>query len=80
MKKILKLFVAALLTTVVLSSARLFAKDWGAKESFAVVNPVVRSELTKFQSLSGEWDFTTENAVSFRLNVGDGTWGDSVRA
>ena len=51
------------------------AKDWGAPESFAVVNPVERSVFAKVQSLSGEWNFMTERPESYRLGVGDGVWG-----
>ena len=51
------------------------AKDWGAPESFAVVNPVVRSPLSQTISLSGEWGFTNERAELYRLGVGHGVWG-----
>jgi hypothetical protein len=54
------------------------AKDWGAQESFAVVNPVVRSPLCQTISLSGEWGFTNERAEFYRLGVGDGVWGKFV--
>ncbi len=63
----LALFVAPLATSR--------AKDWGAKESFAVVNPVARSEYAQVLSLSGEWSFTNQASQNYRLGVGEGVWG-----
>lgn len=55
------------------------ARDWGAKERFAVVNPVVRSELSDVVDLSGEWDFTTESAIFYRLGASGGLWSPDAR-
>ncbi len=71
------LFLAALAVAASAFAAgrnAIFAKDWGAPPSFAVVNPVVRSPLADVVSLSGEWDFL-QDARRFRLSVGEGIWG-----
>ncbi len=68
--------VAFALATLVLSGRfiQTRAEDWGVPESFAVVNPVVRSEYADVLSLDGKWDFTTSNAFSFQLALGGGVW------
>ena len=71
------LFLAALAVAASAFAAgrnAIFAKDWGAPPSFAVVNPVVRSPLADVVSLSGEWDFL-QDGRRFRLSVGEGIWG-----
>ena len=40
-------FVSALISSVA------FGRDWGAEERFAVVNPIVRSELADVLDISG---------------------------
>ncbi|MBQ9875170.1 MAG: hypothetical protein IJM30_11990 [Thermoguttaceae bacterium] len=64
--------IFALATSLALGSD---AKDWGSPESFAVVNPVVKSDFCKTISLSGEWSFMTERPETYRLSVGEGVWG-----
>lgn len=54
------------------------AKDWGAPESFAVVNPVVKSQYAQTISLSGEWSFTNDFPERYRLGVGGGLWGPQL--
>ena len=77
MKRLTSLFfLAALTLTSALASLNALARDWGAKEQFAVVNPIVRSDLAEVIDISGEWDFTTERAILYRLGVGDGVWGN----
>ena len=63
-------FMSALISSVA------FGRDWGAEERFAVVNPIVRSELADVLDISGEWDFKTDNAIAYRLGVGHGVWGN----
>ena len=67
-------FLATLLFTAVILPAVSNAEDWGAAESFAVVNPVVRSEYSDVISLDGEWDFVAEGAFTHQLALGGGVW------
>lgn len=69
-------FCAALLLTPSAQTQGSEAKDWGAQESFAVVNPVVRSQYAQTLSLSGEWGFNVDSPESYRLGVGEGVWGN----
>ena len=42
-----------------LGAGTLYSAEWGAEGTTAVVNPPVRSPLEVYQSLSGEWEFST---------------------
>ena len=66
--------IALLAATLTNVAGALWARDWGARENFAVVNPIVRSENAKVISLSGTWDFSTENPFAYQLGVGEGLW------
>ena len=66
--------IGALLASCAMLVNVAFSEDWGAKESFAVVNPVARSEFSDVVSLAGDWDFVTDNAIVYRLSVGQGVW------
>ena len=57
--------IALLAATLANVAGALWARDWGARENFAVVNPIVRSENAKVMSLSGTWDFSTENPFAY---------------
>ena len=74
-----KRFICSLMTTLAVVAAAnvATAEDWGVTERPAVVNPVVRSQYADVVDLSGEWDFTNDQAVLFRLGVGDGVWGSA---
>ena len=79
MKNTFRLIVALIALNVCFAAARRVsasdAKDWGSPESFAVVNPAVRSPLSQTISLSGEWEFLNDKAEFYRLSVGHGIWG-----
>lgn len=63
--------VICILTTILRGEE---TTQWGQPSSPAVVNPVVRSDLSKTISLDGEWDFSTQNAWQYRLCVGETAW------
>lgn len=67
----------ALLAAFLSPGVAAVAEDWGAPESFAVVNPVVRSPYADAISLAGKWDFSAANAIFQRLALpkDDHLWG-----
>lgn len=51
---------------------------WGKKTSPAVVNPVVRSELSDYISLDGTWDFYNSDAWWGYLRTEGTAWCDGI--
>ncbi len=70
--KIILLMFLWTITTVVISSE---TGPWGKKGSVATVNPAIASSAQRVLSLSGPWDFKTQDAINIRIALGNAGWG-----